>query len=418
MAQTAQPAQPAQPAMALAGIKVLDLSRILAGPYATQLFADLGADVVKVENPDGGDDTRRWGPPFTTTAEGGRGDAAYFSACNRNKRSITVDFASQAGAQLLRDLAAKADIIVENFRPGGLQKYGLDYEAIAAINPRIIYCSITGFGQSGPYAHRPGYDFLIQGMGGLMSITGQPDGSPGAGPVKVGVAVVDLFTGLFTANAALAALAYRNRTGEGQHIDCALLDSQIAMLANQSANWLNAEFCPTRMGNHHPSVVPYTVYHAADGFVIVACGNDKQFIRLTAALGVPHLADNPDFMTNEARILNREAVDAALAEAIAAHDRQTVIAMLEKAGVSCGPINDIAEVFDDPQVQARGTRVDQRRSDGSPISSTAFPAKLSKTPAQYHSAPPLLGEHNDDVLRQWADLSDAAIAALRNDRII
>ena len=404
--------------MALAGLKVLDLSRILAGPYATQLFADLGADVVKVENPDGGDDTRRWRPPFTSKADGSRGDAAYFSACNRNKRSITVDFASKAGADLLRDLAKTADIIVENFRPGGLQKYGLDYASIAAINPGIIYCSITGFGQTGPYANRPGYDFLIQGMGGLMSITGQPDGSPGAGPVKVGVAVCDLFTGLFTANAALAALAYRHRTGKGQHIDCALLDSQVAMLANQSANWLNAEFCPTRMGNHHPSVVPYTVYKAADGFVIVACGNDKQFIRLTAALGVPEMADDAAFMTNEARIENRDRLDAELGKAIAAFDRETVIAMLEKAGVSCGPINDIAEVFDDPQVQARGLRVDQRRSDNSPISSTAFPAKLSATPAQYHSAPPLLGEHNDDVLQQWAGLSDEAIAALRSAQVI
>ena len=404
--------------MALAGLKVLDLSRILAGPYATQLFADLGADVVKVENPDGGDDTRRWGPPFTSKADGSRGDAAYFSACNRNKRSITVDFASKAGADLLRDLAKTADIIVENFRPGGLQKYGLDYASIAAINPGIIYCSITGFGQTGPYANRPGYDFLIQGMGGLMSITGQPDGSPGAGPVKVGVAVCDLFTGLFTANAALAALAYRHRTGKGQHIDCALLDSQVAMLANQSANWLNAEFCPTRMGNHHPSVVPYTVYKAADGFVIVACGNDKQFIRLTAALGVPEMADDAAFMTNEARIENRDRLDTELGKAIAAFDRETVIAMLEKAGVSCGPINDIAEVFDDPQVQARGLRVDQRRSDNSPISSTAFPAKLSETPAHYHSAPPLLGEHNDEVLRQWAGLSDEVIAALRSAKVI
>jgi crotonobetainyl-CoA:carnitine CoA-transferase CaiB-like acyl-CoA transferase len=411
-------AQQDQQPMALAGVKVLDLSRILAGPYATQLFADLGADVVKVENPDGGDDTRRWGPPFTTKADGGRGDAAYFSACNRNKRSITVDFASKAGADLLRDLAAKADIIVENFRPGGLQKYGLDYASIAAINPGIIYCSITGFGQTGPYANRPGYDFLIQGMGGLMSITGQPDGSPGAGPVKVGVAVCDLFTGLFTANAALAALAYRNRTGKGQHIDCALLDSQVAMLANQSANWLNAEFCPTRMGNHHPSVVPYTVYKAGDGFVIVACGNDKQFIRLTAALGVPALADDEAFMTNEARIKNRDRLDTELGNAIAAFDRETVIRLLEQAGVSCGPINDIAEVFDDPQVQARGLRIDQRRSDNSPISSTAFPAKLSETPAHYHSAPPLLGEHNDEVLRQWADLSDEAIAALRSAKVI
>ncbi len=404
--------------MALAGLKVLDLSRILAGPYATQLFADLGADVVKVENPDGGDDTRRWGPPFITEADGGRGDAAYFSACNRNKRSVTVDFASKAGADLLRDLAKTADIIVENFRPGGLQKYGLDYASIATINPGIIYCSITGFGQTGPYAKRPGYDFLIQGMGGLMSITGQPDGSPGAGPVKVGVAVCDLFTGLFTANAALAALAYRNRTGKGQHIDCALLDSQVAMLANQSANWLNAEFCPTRMGNHHPSVVPYTVYEAADGFVIVACGNDNQFIRLTAALGVPALADDEAFTTNEARIKNRDHLDSELGKAIADFDRETVIAMLEKAGVSCGPINDIAEVFDDPQVQARGLRVDQRRSDNSPISSTAFPAKLSATPAKYHRAPPLLGEHNDDVLRQWAGLSDEAIAALRSNKVI
>ena len=404
--------------MALAGLKVLDLSRILAGPYATQLFADLGADVVKVENPDGGDDTRRWGPPFTSKADGGRGDAAYFSACNRNKRSITVDFASVAGADLLRDLAKTADIIVENFRPGGLQKYGLDYASIAAINPGVIYCSITGFGQTGPYANRPGYDFLIQGMGGLMSITGQPDGSPGAGPVKVGVAVCDLFTGLFTANAALAALAYRNRTGKGQHIDCALLDSQVAMLANQSANWLNAEFCPTRMGNHHPSVVPYTVYKAADGFVIVACGNDKQFIRLTAALGVPEMGDDAAFMTNEARIKNRDRLDLELGNAIADFDRETVITLLEKAGVSCGPINDIAEVFDDPQVQARGLRIDQRRSDNSPISSTAFPAKLSETPAHYHSAPPLLGEHNDDVLRQWADLSEEAIAALRSNKVI
>ena len=407
-----------QQPMALAGLKVLDLSRILAGPYATQLFADLGADVVKVENPNGGDDTRRWGPPFTSKADGGRGDAAYFSACNRNKRSITVDFASVAGADLLRDLAKTADIIVENFRPGGLQKYGLDYASIAAINPGIIYCSITGFGQTGPYANRPGYDFLIQGMGGLMSITGQPDGSPGAGPVKVGVAVCDLFTGLFTANAALAALAYRNRTGKGQHIDCALLDCQVAMLANQSANWLNAEFCPTRMGNHHPSVVPYTVYKAADGFVIVACGNDKQFIRLTAALGVPEMADDAAFMTNEARIKNRDRLDLELGKAIAGFDRETVITLLEKAGVSCGPINDIAEVFDDPQVQARGVRIDQRRSDNCLISSTAFPAKLSETPAHYHSAPPLLGEHNDDVLRQWADLSDEAIAALRSNEVI
>ena len=303
--------------MALAGIKVLDLSRILAGPYAAQMFADLGADVVKVENPDGGDDTRKWGPPFTKNADGSRDDAAYFSACNRNKRSVTIDFSTEDGADLVRQLAAKADILIENFKPGGLQKYGLDHASIAAFNPGIIYCSITGFGQTGPYSHRSGYDFLIQGMGGLMSITGQPDGSPGGGPVKVGVAVCDLFTGMFAANAALAALAYRSRTGIGQHIDCALLDSQISMLANQSANWLNAEICPDRMGNSHPSVVPYTVYEAKDGFVIIACGNDKQFIRLTAALGIPALADDDDFASNEARIKNRNRPDMLFCDIIA-----------------------------------------------------------------------------------------------------
>ena len=312
--------------MALAGIKVLDLSRILAGPYATQLLADLGADVVKVESPEGGDDTRRWGPPFTQKADGSRGDAAYFSACNRNKRSITIDFSCQAGSDLVRQLAEKADIIFENFRPGSLQKYGLDYTSIFEINPEIIYCSITGFGQTGPYAHRPGYDFLIQGMGGLMSITGHPDADPGGGPVKVGVAVCDLFTGLYASNAALAALNHRFNSGMGQHIDCALLDSQIAMLANQSANWLNAAHCPTRMGNHHPSVVPYTVYQAKDGFIIVACGNDKQFIRLTAALGVPHLADEPAFITNELRIENRDELDTRLGKVISVIEREKIIA--------------------------------------------------------------------------------------------
>ena len=387
--------------MALAGLKVLDLSRILAGPYAAQTLADLGADVVKVENPDGGDDTRKWGPPFTQNADGSRDDAAYFSACNRNKRSIAIDFSIKDGADLVRKLASKADVLIENFKPGGLLKYGLDYASIERLNPGIIYCSITGFGQTGPYSHRSGYDFLIQGMGGLMSITGQPDGSPGSGPMKVGVAVCDLFTGMFTANAALAALAYRNKTGQGQHIDCALLDSQIAMLANQSANWLNAEVCPGRMGNNHPSVVPYTVYQAKDGFVIVACGNDKQFVRLTAALAVPSLADEVDFATNEARIKNRNRLDPALGSIVSMMDRDEVISKLEAAGVSCGPINNIAEVFADPHVQARGLRIDQWRDDGSKISNTAFPAKLSVTPAQYRAPPPRLGEHNKQVLRDW-----------------
>ena len=404
--------------MALAGLKVLDLSRILAGPYAAQMFADLGADVVKVENPDGGDDTRKWGPPFSQNADGSRDSAAYFSACNRNKRSVTIDFSTEGGADLVRKLAQKADIVIENFKPGGLKKYGLDYVSIAAINPGIIYCSITGFGQTGPYSHRSGYDFLIQGMGGLMSITGQPDGSPGSAPMKVGVAVCDLFTGMFAANAALAALHYRARTGKGQHIDCALLDSQISMLANQSANWLNAEMCPGRMGNSHPSVVPYTVYRARDGFVIVACGNDKQFIRLTAALAVPELADHADFATNEARIKNREQLDATLASIIVKMDRQQLIETLEAAGVSCGPINNISEVFADRHVQARGARIDQWRKDGSKVSTTAFAAKLSLTPAQYRAAPPRLGEHSDQVIAEWADMSPEEIAALRNAKVI
>ena len=404
--------------MALAGLKVLDLSRILAGPYAAQTFADLGADVVKVENPDGGDDTRKWGPPFTRNGNGSRDDAAYFTACNRNKRSVTIDFSTKEGADLVRKLAAKADILIENFKPGGLQKYGLDYASIAAFNPGIIYCSITGFGQTGPYSHRSGYDFLIQGMGGLMSITGHPDGSPGGAPMKVGVAVCDLFTGMFAANAALAALAYRHKTGLGQHIDCALLDSQIAMLANQSANWLNAEVCPGRMGNSHPSVVPYTVYQAKDGFIIIACGNDKQFIRLTAALGVPALADDTDFASNEARIKNRDRLDAMLGDIIAALDRAEVINKLETAGVSCGPINDIAEVFADPHVKARGARIDQMRDDGSQISTTAYAARLGVTPAQYRTPPPRLGEHNDQVITEWAGLTADEIAALRVAKVM
>ena len=387
--------------MALEGLKVLDLSRILAGPYAAQIFADLGADVVKVENPDGGDDTRKWGPPFINNVDGSRDDAAYFSACNRNKRSVTIDFSNKDGADLVRKLASKADVLIENFKVGGLQKHGLDYKSISALNPKIIYCSITGFGQTGPYSHRSGYDFLIQGMGGLMSITGHPDDSAGSAPVKVGVAVCDLFTGMFASNAVLAALNYRTKTGKGQHIDCSLFDSQISMLANQSANWLNAGVCPGRMGNSHPSVVPYTVYRATDGFVIIACGNDKQFIRLTSALSLPELADDADFFTNESRIKNRDRLDAILGSIVAKMTREQVIEKLEEAGVSCGPINNINEVFADPHAQERGARVDQFRNDGSKISTTAFAAKFSITPAQYRVPPPRLGEHNHEVFREW-----------------
>ncbi|MEO1190882.1 MAG: CaiB/BaiF CoA-transferase family protein [Pseudomonadota bacterium] len=386
---------------ALDGIRVLDLSRILAGPWCTQILGDLGADVVKVESPKGGDDTRTWGPPFMTAADGARRDAAYFACCNRNKRSLAIDFATPEGAAQVRKLAAKADILVENFKRGGLRKYGLDYESLRQVNPKMIYCSITGFGQDGPYADRPGYDFLIQGMGGLMSITGAPDQAPGGEPTKVGVAVCDLFTGMNAVCAILAALNHRHASGEGQHIDCALLDSQVAMLANQASNWLNGGVEPGRLGNSHPNVVPYRVYQTKDGHVIVSCGNDRQFARLCAALGRPELADDPRFASNEARIHNRALIDSLLSDALTKLEKQEVIDRLEAAGVPCGPINSIPDVYADPHVQARALEVQQEAADGSLFRTSAFPAKLSRTPARYRRTPPGLGEHSKDVLEDW-----------------
>ena len=386
---------------ALAGVKVLDLSRILAGPSATQMLADLGADVVKVENPNGGDDTRGWGPPFIEDDNGVRSEAAYFACCNRNKRSVTLDFTTEEGAQSARELASKADILVENFKPGGLQKYGLDYESLKAFNPGLIYCSITGFGHSGPYANRPGYDFLIQGMGGLMSITGQPNGSPGAEPLKVGVAICDLFTGLNAVSAILAALYYRTRSGEGQHIDCALLDCQVAMLANQSSNWLNCGITPRRMGNNHPSIVPYRVFAVADGHVIINCGNDGQFSRLCGVLGVPEMAEDARFKTNEARCDNRELTDQTIADLLVSYEKQTLISLLEAVNVPCGPINNIPAVFADPHLQHRQMEVNLEREDGAIFKGVAFPAKLSKTPARYDRPPPRLGEHDQAIFKEW-----------------
>ena len=394
-------ASPLSDPTALADIKVLDLSRILAGPSATQMLADLGADVVKIENPNGGDDTRGWGPPFIKTADGTRSEAAYFACCNRGKRSVSLDFTTEKGAQTARELAKVADILVENFKPGGLAKYGLDYATLKEINPRLIYCSITGFGHSGPYANRPGYDFLIQGMGGLMSITGQPDGAPGAEPVKVGVAICDLFTGLNSVSAILAALYYRTQTGEGQHIDCALLDCQVAMLANQSSNWLNCGITPQRMGNNHPSIVPYRVFAVADGHVIVNCGNDGQFSRLCGAVGKPEMAEDHRFKTNEARCENRELTDQILADILIDYERQPLITLLEGVNVPCGPINDIPAIFADPHLQHRQMEVQLSREDGSSFNGVAYPPKLSKTPARYASPPPELGAHNKEVLKEW-----------------
>jgi len=401
------------PKAALDGIRVLDLSRVLAGPWATQILGDLGADVVKIENPEGGDDTRSWGPPFVSAPEGGQPDAAYFACCNRNKRSITVNFDTKEGAACIRRLAKSVDVVVENFKPGGLKKYGLDYTSLSAINPGLIYCSITGFGQVGPYAHRLGYDFLIQGMGGLMSITGQPEGTPGANPLKVGVAVSDMFTGMYAATAILGALRYRDQVGRGQHIDCSLLDSQVAMLANQASNWLNGEMEPGRLGNSHPNVVPYRVFTAQDGHVIVCCGNDRQFGRHCTAFELDHLAEHEHYATNEARVRNRDSLDAKLSKCLAGYSRDEVIGRLEEAAVPCGPINRIPEVFADPQVVARHLQVNQQRDDGTQMRSVAFPPILSETPATYRIAPPRLGEHTEDVLTSWAGLSMTEIDMLR-----
>ena len=386
---------------ALADVRVLDLSRILAGPSATQILGDLGADVVKIEHPAGGDDTRRWGPPFIDTADGQRADAAYFACCNRNKRSVALDFSQPEDIEILKKMVRVADVLVENFKFGGLEKYGLDFASLQKINPKLIYCSITGFGHSGPYAHRPGYDFLIQGMGGLMSITGQADGTSGAEPMKVGVAICDLFTGLNAVSAILAALHYRNRTGVGQHIDCALLDSQAAMLANQSSNWLNCHLVPERMGNNHPSIVPYRVFEVSDGYIIINCGNDGQFTRLVAALGKPELADDDRFKTNEARCQNRALTDSLIAEALASQTQADVITLLDSVNVPCGPINDIPALFADPQLQARDMEVSLPRTDGALFKSVAYPPKLSETPARYHRPPPALGGDNQEVFDDW-----------------
>lgn len=403
---------------ALGHLKILDLSRILAGPWATQTLADLGADVIKVENPKGGDDTRTWGPPFTTNPDGGNGDAAYFTACNRNKQSVTIDFSKPEGADLVRKLARGCDIVVENFKVGGLKKYGLDYASLSAENPGLIYCSISGFGQDGPYAHRAGYDFMIQGMGGLMSVTGQPDAAPGAGPVKVGVAVCDLFTGMYASVSILAAIAHKDRTGEGQHIDCSLLDSQVSMLANQAANWLVGGMVPTRMGNNHPNVVPYRVYPTSDGHVIVTCGNDGQFQRLCQGLDAPDLANDKRFSSNADRIANRDQLDRRITELLSNHTRQSVIALLETVNVPCGPINELPDVFADPHIQARGREVAMQRPDGTRVPTVAFPATLGATPATYRTAPPSLGADTDKVLAEQLGIDRQAIADLRSRDIL
>jgi len=402
---------PEVPRGALDGVFVLDLSRVLAGPWATQLLADLGAEVVKVERPDGGDDTRAWGPPFSTTQEGGRGDSAYYFCANRNKRSLAVDMAAPEGADLLRRLAAQADVVVENFKTGGLAKYGLDYPSLSALNPRLVYCSITGFGQTGPWAGRPGYDYLIQAMGGLMSITGQPDGAPGGEPMRAGVAVANLFTGLYASSAILAALLHARATGEGQHIDLALYDVQAAVLANQATNWLVGGEVPQRMGNAHPNLAPYQVFATCDGAAVIAVGNDGQYRALTQALNAPDLA--ADFPTNAERVTRRAELLARLAPLVAARSTDALIAELEVVGVPCGPINTIDRVFAGEQAAARDLVVEQTRPDlRQAVRTPGCPLKLARTPVRYDRPPPRLGADTAEVLARRLGLDPDALDAL------
>ena len=404
---------------ALSHIRVLDLSRVLAGPWCGQILGDLGAEVIKVERPGSGDDTRHWGPPYIKDAEGNDSrEAAYFQSANRNKQSVTLDFTQPEGQHLVRELVVQCDVLLENFKVGGLAAYGLDYESLKAINPRLIYCSITGFGQTGPYAKRAGYDFMIQGLGGLMSLTGRPEGEEGAGPMKVGVALTDILTGLYAAVGVLAALNQREQSGIGQHIDVALLDVQVACLANQAMNYLTTGLSPRRLGNAHPNIVPYQDFPSADGNFILAVGNDGQFRKFCEVAGIANLADDPRFVTNKARVAHRAELIPLLRQATVFKTTAQWIELLEKAGVPCGPINDLQQVFADPQVQARGLRLDLPNALGSTTPQVASPLRLSETPVAYHSAPPLLGQHTDTLLRNLLGMSDAQVAQLREAGVI
>ena len=380
----------------LAGLKVVELARILAGPWAGQLLADLGADVIKVERPGTGDDTRGWGPPFVEAPEGERPDSAYFHSCNRGKRSIAVDFEQPDGQEAIRRLAAGADVFIENFKVGGLARYGLDYASLSALNPRLVYCSITGFGQDGPYAHRAGYDFMIQGMGGIMDVTGTPEGEP----TKIGVALADIFTGVYAVVGIQAALAAREKTGRGQHVDMALLDTQVGVLANQALNYLVSGKSPSRMGNAHPNIVPYQPFPTSDSHVIIASGNDRQYADVCRVLGLPELADDARFTTNADRVRNRDVLIPMLSAASARMTKADLLAKLEAVHVPAGPINTVAEAFADPQVEARGMRLDLPApyATAGTLPSVRSPIGLSDTPLRYTRAAPRLGAHTAEVL--------------------
>lgn len=384
----------------LKGIRVIELARVLAGPWAGQMLADMGADVIKIENPDGGDDTRAWGPPFVESVDGDNLSAAYYHATNRGKRSITADLRTVEGCDLVRRLIATADVVIENFKRGGLVKYGLDYQSLKALNPKLIYCSITGFGQTGPYADFAGYDYIVQGMSGFMSITGEPDGQP----MKAGVAVADIFTGIYSVTAIQAALIHAMRTGQGQHIDMALLDVQSAVLANQNMNYLISGKPPVRLGNAHPNISPYEVVPTADGFLILAVGNDGQFSRLCKILGLAEIATDERYATNKARVAHKADVRRIISTETLKWQKRDLLTACESNAVPAGPINSIEEMFADPQVEARGLRVDLQAPDGTTIPGVRTPIVLSETPLQYERPSPRLGEHQADVLAELEEI--------------
>jgi crotonobetainyl-CoA:carnitine CoA-transferase CaiB-like acyl-CoA transferase len=403
----------------LSHIRVLDLSRVLAGPWAGQNLADLGAEVIKVERPKFGDDSRTYGPPWIKDKEGRETkDSAYFTSANRGKKSITLNISKPEGQKLVRDLARTSDVLIENYKFGDLARYGLSYDDLKQVNPRLIYCSVTGFGQTGPYREHPGYDFMIQGMGGMMSITGEPDGKPGGGPQRAGVPVADIITGMYASIAICAAIAHRAETGVGQHLDLALLDSQIALLAYQNTNYFATGNPPKRIGNLHPNIVPYQPFKTADGDVILACGNDNLYRKFCEAAGCTELAEDPRFAGNGKRVENRAELTRLLQGVFAKRPTREWVEILESAGIPNGPINDVAQVFEEPQVKARGIRVEMDHPVAGKLPTVASPMRFSATPVEYKLAPPVLGQHTEEILRGLLQLDDAAIAKLRAEGTI
>ncbi len=403
----------------LSHIRVLDLSRVLAGPWASQNMADLGAEVIKLERPGTGDDSRAFGPPWVKDGVGrDTRDSAYYTSANRGKKSVTLNIAVPEGQAIALELARSADVLIENYKYGDLARYGLGYAQLRELNPRLVYCSVTGFGHTGPYREHPGYDFMIQGMGGMMSVTGEPDDAPGGGPQRAGVPIADIITGMYASIAICAALAHREHSGQGQHLDLALLDSQIALLAYQNTNYFATGVPPKRIGNLHPNIVPYQPFRAADGDVILACGNDNLYRKFCEAAGCAELANDPRFATNGKRVENRAELTRLLAAVFRKRTKREWLELLEAAGVPNGPINDVAQVFEEPQVKARGVRIELQHRAGAKLPLVASPMRFSATPLEYRLAPPVLGEHTDEVLRSLLGRSDAEIARLRAAKVI